>query len=108
MRDALHADLATHHDGGASAAGCLNEALAKVTRASSEPSRAYSATVAELCRLVGISRNSLYRYHALVLEALRNYQRKRVDFKLKQLNVIDGLKKENAARHDRMGRWPRW
>lgn len=34
-----------------------------------------TVTVTELCRLAGVSRNSLYRYHPPVLEALRAHQR---------------------------------
>jgi hypothetical protein len=41
-------------------------------RLAHEPS---PATVTELCRLAGVSRNSLYRYHAPILAALRRQQR---------------------------------
>lgn len=34
-----------------------------------------TVTVTELCRLADVSRNSLYRYHAPVLKALRDHQR---------------------------------
>jgi len=34
-----------------------------------------TATVAGLCRVAGVSRNSLYRYHAPILKALRDHQR---------------------------------
>jgi AcrR family transcriptional regulator len=34
-----------------------------------------TVTVTELCRLAGVSRNSLYRYHAPVLKALRDHER---------------------------------
>lgn len=34
-------------------------------------------TVSELCRLAGVSRNTLYRYHAPILAALRHRQRPR-------------------------------
>jgi len=37
--------------------------------------RATAATVTELCRLADVSRNSLYRYHAPILRALREHQR---------------------------------
>jgi AcrR family transcriptional regulator len=33
------------------------------------------ATVAELCRRAGVSRNALYRFHPEILESLRQYQR---------------------------------
>jgi hypothetical protein len=34
-----------------------------------------AATVAELCRVAAVSRNSLYRYHAPILKAFREHQR---------------------------------
>jgi len=53
-----------------SAAERLREALATLARSSSG-SDAAPLTVAALCRAAGISRNSLYRYHPQILEALR-------------------------------------
>jgi len=38
---------------------------------------ARNATVTELCRLAGVSRNSLYRYHVTILKALRKHQCRR-------------------------------
>jgi AcrR family transcriptional regulator len=38
---------------------------------------AQNATVTELCRLAGVSRNSLYRYHTDILKALRKHQCRR-------------------------------
>jgi AcrR family transcriptional regulator len=49
----------------------LSEALEELTRQNSG-----AATVTELCRVAGVSRNSLYRYHAAVLQALRERQRR--------------------------------
>jgi hypothetical protein len=34
-----------------------------------------SVTVTDLCRLAGVSRNSIYRYHSPILKALRDHQR---------------------------------
>jgi hypothetical protein len=34
-----------------------------------------TVTVTEICRLAGVSRNSLYRYHVPILKALRDHQR---------------------------------
>ena len=48
----------------------LTRALAELTEQASMPSR---VTVAELCRLADVSRNSLYRYHAPILAALRQH-----------------------------------
>lgn len=39
------------------------------------PAFAQKATVTELCRLAEISRHSLYRYHAGILEQLRTHRR---------------------------------
>lgn len=50
----------------------LTEALAVLSHSGSGP---YDrATVAELCRRAGVSRNTLYRYHPNMLEALRRLQ----------------------------------
>jgi hypothetical protein len=104
MRNVLHADSAAHHDGMDSAADRLKDALARLTRANSDSGHTNNATVAKLCRLAGISRNSLYRYHTPVLETLRRHQRKRAGTKMKQPSVIDGLRKENATLRDRVGK----
>lgn len=48
----------------------LMEALETATRHPEE-----TVTVAGLCRVAGVSRNSLYRYHAPILKALRHHQR---------------------------------
>jgi len=53
-----------------SAAERLSEALATLAVSSSERGTA-PLTVAALCRAAGISRNSLYRYHPEILEALQ-------------------------------------
>ena len=55
-----------------SAAGRLHDALAVLSR--SVPGSHDRATVAELCRCAGVSRNTLYRYHPDVLEALHRVQ----------------------------------
>jgi AcrR family transcriptional regulator len=50
----------------------LTEALAVLSHSPGPYDR---ATVAELCRRAGVSRNTLYRYHPNVLEALRRLQK---------------------------------
>jgi chromosome segregation ATPase len=52
----------------------LREALASLAVSSSEQDAAL-LTVAALCRATGISRNSLYRYHPQILEALHTLRR---------------------------------
>jgi hypothetical protein len=49
----------------------LMRALGTLTERAPMPSR---VSVAELCRLANVSRNSLYRYHAPVLEAFHQHQ----------------------------------
>jgi hypothetical protein len=54
-----------------SAADRLEQALTMLTHRKSKLGEPQSATAAELCRLAGVSRNSLYRYHGGTLKALR-------------------------------------
>jgi hypothetical protein len=49
--------------------------LATLTQKDGRTAADKTATVTELCRLAGVSRNSLYRYHAPILKALREHQR---------------------------------
>ena len=49
----------------------LKQALETLSQRSQTP--AAPATVAELCRLAKVSRNSLYRYHTEILQALRKH-----------------------------------
>jgi hypothetical protein len=51
----------------------LTEALESLTR--QDARAAATVTVAELCRVADVSRNSLYRYHAPILKALREHRR---------------------------------
>jgi hypothetical protein len=55
----------------------LTKALETLTKPGGDSRAAQNATVTELCQLAGVSRNSLYRYHADVLRALRKYQCRR-------------------------------
>lgn len=64
---------ATRRVGRRGAAQRLTEALATLTR--QDARAAATVTVAELCRVADVSRNSLYRYHAPILKALREHQR---------------------------------
>ena len=56
----------------APAADRLRRALATLT--SGAPGQERPVTVSALCLLAQVSRNSLYRYHPMVLEALRSHQ----------------------------------
>jgi AcrR family transcriptional regulator len=55
-----------------SVASRLNDALAVLSRSGSGPHD--HATVVDLCRRAGVSRNTLYRYHPDALEALHRLQ----------------------------------
>jgi AcrR family transcriptional regulator len=55
----------------------LTKALTTLIQRDGENRAAPSATVAELCRLADVSRNSLYRYHADILKGLRKHQCRR-------------------------------
>jgi predicted alpha/beta-hydrolase family hydrolase len=55
----------------------LKRALATLTEARGDGRAAQSPTVTELCRLAGVSRNALYRFHTPVLRALRKQQCRR-------------------------------
>jgi hypothetical protein len=51
----------------------LAQALETLTR--EDARAAATVTVAALCRVANVSRNSLYRYHAPILKTLREHQR---------------------------------
>ena len=55
----------------------LTKALETLTQPRGDNRTAQNTTVTELCQLAGVSRNSLYRYHADILRALRKHQCRR-------------------------------
>lgn len=55
----------------------LRKALATLTKSSGDGRAAQTPTVTELCRLAGVSRNALYRYHTPTLKDLRKHQSRR-------------------------------
>ncbi len=55
----------------------LTNALATLIQKDGDNQTAQNVTVVELCQLAGVSRNSLYRYHADILKALRKHQYRR-------------------------------
>ena len=55
----------------------LTKALSTLTQPDGNNGASQNATVTELCRLAGVSRNSLYRYHTDILKALRKHQCRR-------------------------------
>jgi hypothetical protein len=59
------------------------------------------ATVTELCRLANVSRNSLYRYHAPILAALREHQSPK-SARAKALHSAEQRRRENLELHQRL------
>lgn len=55
----------------------LKNALTTLIQSVGEGNLAQKASVTELCRLAGVSRNALYRYHTPILKALRQHQCRR-------------------------------
>jgi AcrR family transcriptional regulator len=62
-----------HPDRTPEAAARLSKALALLKRRNSDAAR-QGPTISELCRLAGVSRNAIYRYHPTILAALRKLQ----------------------------------
>jgi AcrR family transcriptional regulator len=54
--------------------GVARTLLTKALEATTRHPQA-TVTVSELCRVAGVSRNSLYRYHAPILRAFQSHQR---------------------------------
>lgn len=79
----------------------LTEALAVLTHPKAGSTGPENATVAQLCRLAGVSRNSLYRYHTGILKALRKHQcRRRPTAESKARSASESLRTENASLRD--------
>ncbi len=76
----------------------LMDALSTLTERAPRQSR---LTVAELCRLANVSRNSLYRYHAPILAALRRRQAPK-SARTQALRSVERLRSETALLHERL------
>lgn len=63
---------AVHPDRTPAAAARLTKALGVLKRGKGEA--AQGATISQLCRLAGVSRNAIYRYHPKILAELRQQQ----------------------------------
>jgi AcrR family transcriptional regulator len=88
-----------------SAAARLTAALATLSHREVGHTGSRNATVAELCRLAGVSRNSLYRYHTAILKALRQYQRRcRPAVEAKARRAGKQLSAENAALREKISK----
>ncbi|MGH8228093.1 MAG: hypothetical protein ACREU3_09360 [Steroidobacteraceae bacterium] len=77
----------------------LVRALPTLTERAQKPSK---VTVAELCRLANVSRNSLYRYHAPILAELRKHQRPESSARARALRSVERHRSENALLRDRV------
>jgi AcrR family transcriptional regulator len=64
-----------HPDRGPAAAARLTRALEALQQKREIDPPNQGVTLAELCRLAGVSRNSVYRYHPAILAALRAHRR---------------------------------
>ena len=63
---------AVHPDRTPAAAARLTKALGVLKRSKSDAQQ--GATISQLCRLAGVSRNAVYRYHPKILAELRQQQ----------------------------------
>lgn len=68
-----------HPDRTPEAAARLSKALALLKRRNSSDAARQGPTISELCRLAGVSRNAIYRYHPTVLATLRRLQGRSAD-----------------------------
>ena len=76
----------------------LTKALATLIQPDKDNHAAHNGTVTELCRLAGVSRNSLYRYHTPILKALRKHQcRRPAAARSKTLEAAERRRIENVA-----------
>jgi hypothetical protein len=81
----------------------LKRALATLTQRKSSLGKPQYATAAELCRLAGVSRNSLYRYHGGTLGVLRKLQSERPpELAPSGTRPIEQLRTENTALRQQM------
>jgi AcrR family transcriptional regulator len=88
---------------GHSTADRLNEALAILSRRGTGSDWHEVVTVAALCRLANVSRNSLYRYHPGVLQALRQHQQQCRSAGVGQADrTAQHLRRENASLHEQV------
>jgi AcrR family transcriptional regulator len=87
-----------------SAANKLRNALAVLVDGEPGAAGQRKATAAELCRIAGVSRNSLYRYHPTVVDRLRQYQQQHPVVKPSARGRPDPLKTEIARLRDQLSK----
>ena len=96
----LHVNRSLSNPRGAAHAR-LTGALAALTNEAPKLTR---LTVTELCRRAGVSRNSLYRYHAPILAALRQNQRRPEHERAKALRAAEQHRRDNIDLHKRLAK----
>jgi hypothetical protein len=94
----------TPADAAPPAADRLRNALATLTQRAPTDDAAPSATIAELCRLAAVSRNSLYRHHPAVLKALHQYQYERRADAQAATQISAQLRSENALLQQKLAK----
>jgi AcrR family transcriptional regulator len=87
-----------------SAANKLRNALAVLLDGEPGVAGRRNATAAALCRIAGVSRNSLYRYHPTVVQRLRQYQQQHPVAKAHARSRSDPLKTEVAHLRDQLSK----
>jgi AcrR family transcriptional regulator len=81
----------------------LTDALSKL--AAAMPPASYRITVSSLCRVAGVSRNTVYRYYPDVAEATPRLNRGRgAHRRLAQQNTLRALRSELVVLHTRLAK----
>lgn len=82
----------------------LQDALSELGRRQPSDGTSTAPTATELCRLAGVSRNALYRYHPKVLHELHQLQRKYVRSPGSAKMELVKLQEENSALRERVNK----
>ena len=93
---------ALHPDRTPAAATRLARALKLLTQRRGAEAPPQTATLSELCRLAGVSRNSVYRYYPSILAALRVQQGRPPDEGSK--SCVSPLTADNALLKDQLSK----
>lgn len=81
----------------------LTETLENLAGPNGRNRQSHNVTVAELCRVANVSRNSLYRYHSDILKTLRRYQCRRPSAANSKARTAAELRRvENVVLHERI------
>ena len=103
MSERSSTDTKPRRPGQRTAEDRLKKALAALSQRDGARPTVPNATVSELCRLAGVSRNSLYRYHMPILTALRKLQCRTLSTARSSARRVDEeLRNENALLNRRI------